>query len=946
MRWLALATVSVCTLTMLRAQAVVSADTPAETASLQSRPAIEPGKRPPTPRLTDMQRAVEEFKLQTRNLGLRADSPASARKKSKTAGARWHGRIFENFRNDILDAVPHEIRQRGSNKSLLRRNQFGFNLAGPLVIPRVFDGSRGTFFSVSYEGVRERISRSYLRTVPTIPERSGDFGETVDLAGEPLPIFDPASTRANPAYDSSIPVSTDNLQYLRDPFPLKRIPASRLDPIATSALQHYPAPNATAGPFFRNNYFAVSPETNAANGMIVKVDHNLNQKNRLETQVAFSNGLAGAAKVFPNIADTNPSDRTFTSRRASVQHSYTASPQTVFTVDLHATSDSSRNQGEVFPSYQFGGLYSPLGRANPNAKTVYNTYWVTTGASTRQSKHSVRTGVTVLHQQHNTFAAQYPAGSFQFMPGLTSLPGINNTGYSFASYLLGLSDSAETSVVTSPSYFRRNQTSAYLRDTWEISKTLTVSGSLNLEITTPRIEKYDRQSTIDLAAINPENNQPGALVIAGRDGYGRGFQPLRVRPEPSASLAWSLFGKSKTIARASYSRSYSAAGLAGGQFGTQGFNAYPTFLSENTQLYPALRLRDGLPPTGQQLPDLRPDAVNNMIADLIDMSSRQPCVQAVGLSLEREIGAAAVVTTGFYHYDGKNMYVGSSAANLNAIHPDALQYRDLLNDDSFRRDLRPFPQYRGFDLNGQYPLGKYQRDSGYLRLEKRTSGGLGFSAYYEFSKQMDDYSGPYGTQDFYNRENEWSLTAGSNPHRLSLSYVYELPLGSSKGLLAFSDWRRHMVEGWSVSGMTSVSSGDPLALHPQFNNTGGVVSALNVNVVPGIDPAVPDQGPLLWFNPAAFVQPADFTIGNASRTHPSLLGPGSQNHDLSLTKRFSLDAERSVEFSAVGFNFINRANWTDPDTIIGPEDAPNANAGKIIGSRGGRVVQLGLRYSF
>ena len=147
------------------------------------------------------------------------------------------------------------------------------------------------------------------------------------------------------------------------------------------------------------------------------------------------------------------------------------------------------------------------------------------------------------------------------------------------------------------------------------------------------------------------------------------------------------------------------------------------------------------------------------------------------------------------------------------------------------------------------------------------------SAYYEFSKQMDDYSGPYGTQDFYHRENEWSMTAGSTPQRVTLSYVYELPLGPSKSLMAYSDWRRFLVEGWMISGMTTMNSGEPLALHPQFNNTGGVVQSLNVNVVPGVDPAVPEQGPQLWFNPAAFVQPPDFTIGNASRTHPSLRGP-------------------------------------------------------------------------
>ena len=49
----------------------------------------------------------------------------------------WHGRIFENFRTDALDAVPHEVRQRGSGKAILRRNQFGFNIAGPLLIPKI-----------------------------------------------------------------------------------------------------------------------------------------------------------------------------------------------------------------------------------------------------------------------------------------------------------------------------------------------------------------------------------------------------------------------------------------------------------------------------------------------------------------------------------------------------------------------------------------------------------------------------------------------------------------------------------------------------------------------------------------------------------------------------------------------------------------------------------------
>jgi hypothetical protein len=335
-----------------------------------------------------------------------------------------------------------------------------------------------------------------------------------------------------------------------------------------------------------------------------------------------------------------------------------------------------------------------------------------------------------------------------------------------------------------------------------------------------------------------------------------------------------------------------------------------------------------------------------MVADLIDQSDRQPQTQAMSFAVERQLPAMVVATIGLYRYEGKDMLVGSEGVNINGIHLDDLIYRDQLNDEVFRRSLREYPQYAGFDVAGQWAAGRYKRDAAYLRLEKRASNGLGLSAYYEWGKQLDDYSGPYGVQDPYNRDNEWSRTAGRPPHIVSLSYQYELPLGPGKPIGSWTDWRRYMVEGWSLSGLTSLNTGDPLYLRPQFNNTGGVIDALNVNVVPGVDPRVSDPGPDMWFNPAAFAQPPDFTPGNASRTHPYLLQPGGQNHDLSLTKRFTMNADRTVELSAAAFNVVNHANWMDPDTVIGPASAPNVNAGKIIGSRGGRVIQLGFRYSF
>jgi hypothetical protein len=154
---------------------------------------------------------------------------------------------------------------------------------------------------------------------------------------------------------------------------------------------------------------------------------------------------------------------------------------------------------------------------------------------------------------------------YRFSTGLTSLPGVVNTGHSFASFMLGLPDYAERSIISSPSYFRRSSLNLSLREQYEIRKDLTLTVSAMFARRTPRTEKYDRQSTIHLAAMNPANDRPGALVAAGRNWASRSFRPTLVRLDPNISLSWSPASKSKTILRAAYSRRHSAIPIYFGQ---------------------------------------------------------------------------------------------------------------------------------------------------------------------------------------------------------------------------------------------------------------------------------------------------------------------------------------------------------------------------------------------
>ncbi|MGO9239647.1 MAG: hypothetical protein ACLQBJ_02465 [Bryobacteraceae bacterium] len=904
----------------------------------------------------ELEAAAQEFKLATAALGLRADSPRKTASGVKLSS--YHGRLYENFRNDFLDAVPHEIAQNGGTKGLLRRNQYGFNVSGPVFLPHIYNGARRTFFSLNFEGVQEHIGRSYLRTVPIAAQRTGDYSSVVDAGGAPLQIYDPLTTQPNPGYDSTEPVTTSNLQYDRAPFPNSLIPASRLDPVAQKIVSYIPLPNTDVGPYFQNNYFVVSPETNTASGMIAKIDHSFDDRRRLSVSTSYTNGFDAAAHYIDNAADPGAPDRNYSNRRVSAEYDLTLSPGSVnaATVDMSTNVSSNSSAAfdpatalglagltaQVFPRIGFG--YLPVGRYSPNSRLARNFFTYADAQSLKLGRHSLRFSGQFQRQQVDTFQPSSPAGDFYTSAGYTDLPGIVDTGSQFASLLLGAIDSGDVSDILSPSYFRISNYALVATDTWEPAPGLTFHFALTVEMQSPRIEKYDRQSTVDLNAINPADGLPGALIFAGLNGAPAVFQPFLARGDPSVSVAWSPGANRKSVIRASYARFYQMPPLYGSQWGTQGFNGVQTFTAPDSELTPAFFLAGGVPSPGP-LPDLSADAAYGTNAAIFDRSGTTAMYESAGLSYEREVPFQVVLSTGLGTAWGHHLYVGNWAANPNAISPDALQYGVLLNDTAFRNSLRPYPQYLDFDVNGLWPAGDYRRNNAWLRVEKRASGGLTVSATYEFSRQWDDYSGPYGKQDYFNPRNEWALTPWNPPNRLSLNLSYDLPFGAGKPFLNFRDWRRHLVDGWSVSDISIVQDGGPIALEALFNNTGGVINALRVDTVPGVNPNLPDQSPQLWFNPAAFIQPPDFTLGDASRTI-SILNPGIQNHDLSLAKRFALDADRTVEFTASAFDFLNHANWNNPDPVIGSLASPNTDAGHIIGSRGGRVVQLGLRLSF
>ena len=187
--------------------------------------------------------ATEEFRVITRNASAEYGRTGGGVMNwiSKSGTNEYHGSAFEFFRNKSLNANGFFQNLAGAKRAPFNFNQYGATLGGPLQ-------KNKTFFFFNWERVDQRDSGTVFRTVPTALQRQGDFSQTKDPAGRTVVVYDPATTRVNPATPA---------QQIRDAFPGNAIPQARIHPVARAVLGYYPSPNTPGAPFTdANNFFA------------------------------------------------------------------------------------------------------------------------------------------------------------------------------------------------------------------------------------------------------------------------------------------------------------------------------------------------------------------------------------------------------------------------------------------------------------------------------------------------------------------------------------------------------------------------------------------------------------------------------------------------------------------------------------------------------------------
>ena len=161
--------------------------------------------------------------------------------------------MFEFFQDDALDERGY-FENRANPANPRRRNQFGFQIDGPFVLPKLYDGRNKTFFLGAYEGVRGEGLSSPIVTVPTALMRQGNFSEI-------------SGTIRNP--------------FTGQPYPGNIIPAAQLSAIALKILEFYPAPNR---PGIASNLQNRGSNEDNIDQILVRVDQNVGKEVRLSVR--------------------------------------------------------------------------------------------------------------------------------------------------------------------------------------------------------------------------------------------------------------------------------------------------------------------------------------------------------------------------------------------------------------------------------------------------------------------------------------------------------------------------------------------------------------------------------------------------------------------------------------------------------------------------------------
>jgi hypothetical protein len=845
-----------------------------------------------------------------------------------------HGAIFWMGSNSALNAEPFSLRGQPQDQPASGSNRFGLTFMSAPYIPGLTKPSGKDTVFLTLSGTRSSMPLDEYATVPTDAERVGDFSAT----GLPA-IYDPTTTQQ---FTSNGTVNV--------------IPSNRIVAQATALLKYFPEPNL---PGTVQNYHLLSTaqsnttqagvrymrgigsnatpfgmggrggggggggrRTQQNQGLRQSINFNYNWAHSASDNVNIFPELGGKTSSGSNSVQagytvgyhkvTSISNVNWNRSNSQMTNFFTNGTDIATQIGVLGPDDSPLNTSALnygLPDIQLSNI-AGLSEQQPSL-SLAQTISLSETLSWIHGKHNLRFGGDYRRVHRDFLAGSNATGSFTFS-GLFTEDGAGDatSGSSLADLLLGLPQETTIDSAINKSYLRDNVFDAYAQDDWRALSNLTLLYGVRYEFFAPYTEKYGHLADVDtnplagftgLAEVQSgvksafSGSLPGSLVF-----------PFRTAFAPRVGLALRL--PKQTVLRAGFGMNYTV-----GQYATFASKMAhePPFANEQTNQEatpsgtPTSACARTVPNTcltlGQGFP--APDTIGNYA---LDPHYVLPYVETWNVDIQKTLPWGIVMNLGYNGSKGNHLDITSA--------PRALASSPNTN-----------PGNVVFTYDQAQAFSKFS--AGTLRVNKRLTKGFAVGANYQYSHLIDNASSEgssagVGVQDWQNLNAEVGNGSLDQRHKVSGTYLYELPFGQDKFWLT-SGTASHILEGFSVSGSFTFATGTPLT--PTYaaavsSVACGTAGTFRPNLVSGVSPNQSGGSLKQWFNTAAYTEPQNETgfacdvFGNAPRN--SIAGPGTIQNNMALSKTMQLGDTRSMEIRATLSNAFNTVQYSGVDTNV------------------------------
>jgi len=845
--------------------------------------------------------ALDEFKLQTSTysaeFGHSLGGVVNLQIKSGTNA--MHGSGFEFLRNSVFDANNFFNNRAGRDKPDFSQHQFGGTVGGPIVKDK-------TFYFFDYQGYHVNQGATYLSTVPSAKMRAGDFSEINRI------IYDP-------------------ITHL--PFPGNVIPANRLDPVAAKMLSQIIPESNTGGTVGSNgqtiNNYLINPTlTRLDNQIDLKVDHGLSANNRFFARYSYEK----THRVLPATLPHGDAGFTFGAGDGNIKaqgfalndtHTFSSSLLNEFRfgwssikffmtpIDYQqnlaqAVGIPGINLNEVtsaFPQIMFnnGGMRNMGSNGNQPLITNQNDFQIYDNVTHVMGKQTLRAGGSWTHRSREILNADTIVGRFDFNQNLTSNCSgitsgctlINNTGFDFASFLLGYASNASRTLFDAGTYTEvRPEIAAYVQDDIRVTDRLTVNAGVRYDLFVPWVEVNNEQSNFDIST--------GRFIVASDNAVINGVQVGRYLQTygktdfgPRFGFAYDLTGNGRTIVRGGYGLfwNFTPGGTSSSKAQNQPFlqaQAFTTTFGTN------ILLANGLPAPPGVHPELAP-AGSTRSAFLTGF--RDAHAHNFNVNVQRQFGS---------NYMVEAAYSGSRTSN-SAIKTDLNQAPPIVGvtDQNVNRPYASVsPALR--TVGALSSTGYLEYNGLLIKFQRRSANHFSFLNSYTFGRAIDlasDNDGTVTLTNIFDPEYNRGPADYDVTHTFSSNWIHELPWAAQRAY-----------GGWQLSGILYLRSGLPITITQSQSMLSTGITNNRPNTI--CDPAQSNPTIDKWFNTSCFQQVADptGTFGNTGRN--TVRGPGDFNVDLSVIKNTKIGPVGS-ELRLEVFNLLNRPQFANPNGQLG-----------------------------